>query len=474
MDGQVTFQRRCAQHGALPRRPVVEPPTEGGQVFLPHREARRHGVAAEAEQDVGAGGDALVQVEALHAAAAALALAVLIHRHHDDRASCLFHEAGGHDADDAGVPVPAPEQDDPVLEALRLSIQQLLRGPDDLHLGLLPLAVDVGQLMGQLLGPVFVLAEHQLQGCDGAVHPARRVDAGSDGIADVLRRHRPARKPHLFQQGAEAGPVGVLELAQTGFDDGAVLAGQGHNVGHRAHSGEVAAVFQHLLRWASVQRSAELEGHARAAQALEGAVVVCPAGIYDGHRLRQALVGQMVVGDDEVDAETGRKGGFLHRRDAVVHRDDEAASLIIDGLDGVLRQAVAVALPAGQHTLGAGPHPFEVLIEQGGGGHAVHIVVAEDHDGLALVDGSQDARAGLVHVGQEHGVAQLLLARQQCQRLGGVGDAPGSEDAGQQTGLLLLGRKDRAVFLLAPRPIVHALVFQLFGVLLGDGGGQLL
>ena len=29
-----------------------------------------------------------------------------------------------------------------------------MRGPDDLHLGLLPLAVDVGQLMGQLLGPV--------------------------------------------------------------------------------------------------------------------------------------------------------------------------------------------------------------------------------------------------------------------------------------------------------------------------------
>ena len=115
-----------------------------------------------------------------------------------------------------------------------------------------------------------------------------------------------------------------------------------------------------------------------------------------------------------------------------------------------------------------------MLVEQGGGGHAVHIVVAEDHDGLALVDGPQDARAGLVHVGQEHGVAQLLLARQQRQRLGGVGDAPGSEDAGQQTGLLLLGRKDRAVFLLAPRPIVHALVFQLFGVLLGDGGGQLL
>ena len=56
-----------------------KPLAERLQILFPHREARCHGVAAEAEQDVGAGGDALVQVEALHAAAAALALAVLIY-----------------------------------------------------------------------------------------------------------------------------------------------------------------------------------------------------------------------------------------------------------------------------------------------------------------------------------------------------------------------------------------------------------
>ena len=168
-----------------------------------------------------------MQVEALHAAAAALALAVLIYRHHDDRASGLFHKAGGHDADDAGVPVSAPEQDDPVFEAFRLSVQQFLRGFDDLHLRLLPLDVDVAQLMSQFFGPVFVFTEHQLQSGHGAVHPARRIKAGRDGVADVLCRHRLACKAHFFQKGAEAGSVRILQLAQTGFDDGAVLPVRG-------------------------------------------------------------------------------------------------------------------------------------------------------------------------------------------------------------------------------------------------------
>ena len=104
-----------------------------------------------------------------------------------------------------GVPVSAPEQDDPVFEAFRLSVQQLLRGFDDLHLRLLPLDVDVAQLMGQFGRPVFVLTEHQLQSGDSAVHPARRIDAGCDGVADVLCRHRLACKAHFFQRAQKPG-----------------------------------------------------------------------------------------------------------------------------------------------------------------------------------------------------------------------------------------------------------------------------
>ena len=83
----------------------------------------------------------------------------------------------------------------------------------------------------------------------------------------------------------------------------------------------------------------------------------------------------------------------------------------MDGLDGIFGKAVAIPFTAGQHTLDVGSHPLEVLVEQGGGGHAVHIVVTKDNNGLFPVDGIEDAGTGLVHVGQEHGVGQLLLAR---------------------------------------------------------------
>ena len=64
-----------------------------------------------------------MQVKALHAASAALALAVFINGDHDDRAAGAFHQPGRHDADDTGVPVPPPQQHDAVVQPLGLLLQ---------------------------------------------------------------------------------------------------------------------------------------------------------------------------------------------------------------------------------------------------------------------------------------------------------------------------------------------------------------
>ena len=154
----------------------------------------------------------------------------------------------------------------------------------------------------------------------------------------------------------------------------------------------------------------------------------------------------MVVGDDQIHAQRSRKVGFLHGRNAVVHRHDEGAALVVHGLDGVFRKAVAVPLAAGQHTLDGRAHALEVLVQQGGGSHAVHIVIAEHCNGLAVVDGLPDALTGGVHIGQQRGVGKLLLPCQQGQRFGGVGDAPGGKDARQQGVFLLLGSQHGLIF----------------------------
>ena len=194
MDGHVTGKGRCVQHRALPGSPVVQAAAQFGQVFFPDGKSRRHGMAAVAHQKVGAGADAGVQVEALHAASAALALAMLINGDHDDRASGAFHQPGRHDADDPGVPVPSPQQHDAVIQPLGLLLQQLFGSFEDLLLGLLSVGIDLVQFVRQFLGSVRVLTEHQLQSGNGVIHAACRVDAGRDGVADVLGGDGLARK----------------------------------------------------------------------------------------------------------------------------------------------------------------------------------------------------------------------------------------------------------------------------------------
>ena len=95
-----------------------------------------------------------------------------------------------------------------------LGLQLGLRGLGDLALGLLPGGVVSFSLCGQLGSAFLILTQHQLQGGHSAVHPARRVDAGGNGIADILGGHGLAAQPHLIQQGQKAGPVGVLQQVQ--------------------------------------------------------------------------------------------------------------------------------------------------------------------------------------------------------------------------------------------------------------------
>ena len=194
MDGYITGKRRGVQHRALPGSPLVQAAAQLGQVFFPDGKSRRHGVTAVAHQKVGTGADAGVQVEALHTAPAALALAVLVDGDHDDRASGAFHQPGRHDADDAGMPVPSPQQHDAVIQPLGLLFQQLFGSFEDLLLGLLPVGVDLVQFVRQFLGSVRVLTEHQLQSGNGVIHAACRIDAGRDGVADILGSDGLARK----------------------------------------------------------------------------------------------------------------------------------------------------------------------------------------------------------------------------------------------------------------------------------------
>ena len=77
------------------------------------------------------------------------------------------------------MPVPAPDQDDPVLQNGGLGLQLGLRGLGDLALGLLPGGVDLVQFMCQLGSAFLILTQHQLQGGHSAVGLLHLLSIGS-------------------------------------------------------------------------------------------------------------------------------------------------------------------------------------------------------------------------------------------------------------------------------------------------------
>ena len=136
---------------------------------------------------------------------------------------------------------------------------------------------------------------------------------------------------------------------------------------------------------------------------LEREAAVRTVGVDHGAGGGQLVLTFVVIGDDEVDAEGGGKGGLLHAGDAAVHGDDERDALLGKRADRIAAEAVALLNAAGnvhEHRRAAGA---EIIGQKAGGGDAVHVVIAEHGDGLAAGKRAVDARHGLVHVAHEEG-----------------------------------------------------------------------
>ena len=116
------------------------------------------------------------------------------------------------------------------------------------------------------------------------------------------------------------------------------------------------------------------------------------------HQIKAQLGGQLRLGPG---------------RNAVVHRDDEPVALIGQAADHLFGKPVALPFPAGQHTAHIRTHIAQMGVEQRRGGHAVHIVIAEHHHLLFIVNGAQNALHGFVHVLHEHGVGEGRILPQQ-------------------------------------------------------------
>ena len=116
----------------------------------------------------------------------------------------------------------------------------------------------------------------------------------------------------------------------------------------------------------------------------------------------------MMVGNDQPQAQRPGKAGLLLGGDAAVHGDEQAAAVVIKGLDGGGVQAIALAQTVGDVIGAVCPAGAQILDHDAGGGDAVHIVIAVDRDLHPVPEGAADLLHGQIHVLQQIGVVDPI------------------------------------------------------------------
>ena len=119
---------------------------------------------------------------------------------------------------------------------------------------------------------------------------------------------------------------------------------------------------------------------------------------------------------------------FVDGAGAAVDGDEEGGAVAVESRDGGRVEAVAFAEAIGDIGDDAGAQRAQRLGHEGDGGDAVDVEVAEDGDRLAGRRGAGEAGDGFVDIGQREGVA-LVVAVEECLRLGSGGDAAAFEEA---------------------------------------------
>ena len=250
-------------------------------VFL-HPQARRRRMAAAGQEQLAAGHERGVHVEARHAPHASRGHEPLMSPlgDHHDRAVIPLGQSPRHDADDSRVPAAVGQHERRV--GLRIELLQgLLRGCEqDAPLLGLAASVELVHVACEALGPGHVGRGQQLDPLGCLAEPAGRVEPRGQTKGDIFAFERPLLvQARELEQLGEPRPAPLPQALEAAADDDPVLVHQRHDVGHGAERGQADPAQEHLaepgrdlLRATGPRgdRPGELEGHARAAQLAEG------------------------------------------------------------------------------------------------------------------------------------------------------------------------------------------------------------
>ena len=432
---------------------VAQAALEVGKFFSGKGEADGKGVAAEASEEIGAGFDGGEEGEAVDRAARAVRDAIF---HADDEGGLggALDNARGENADDAAMPPIAVDHEEPVGCNFGVGAETGFDDGERSGLDVAAFAIEALQLCGQLDGTVGVARRKKLDDVGRDVHAAGGVDARGEAKGDIeagdLLACRVERSSG--EERAETGADGTAELTQAECGDGAIFAVEGHGVSDGGDGRHLEKAGQNFFAQASgiaakrfglvetgllKQRLGELERDGSAAEAFFGIGAARLIRVEDGegNGKRVVGVGQVVVGDDEVEAEAARGIGFSKRAHARVDGDDDANAFGLGRFKHARLHAIAVAEAMRNVKADVASQHFDGGFEKDDSDRAVDVVVAIEEDGLVRGDGAFETVDGGGHAPHQEWIVEVRgLGVEEGEGLGGGGDATRNEQLGEDEG----------------------------------------
>jgi len=377
-------------------------------------ETRSHRMAAEAQQQVLAGGDRRGNIDALHRSRRSPS-----HSHgsrirsarvggdQGNRPAIALHQAAGHDPDDPCGPIGAGEHECSMVQQRAVSLELglcLVR-----HAICEELAPRVQRLQVRRndarLGQV--RSRQQLNAAPRVGKTARRIEPRSQNEADVTLIEVGWMQLRGLEECLHAGPSRFPQTGQAGLSQVARVASQQCKVRDDAQRSQVS-VLPGLTLTAGplVERFRDLvcDAHTRKVDEGRGSVLCRQQlGVDDGRRIGQAIREIVMIGDDDVHALRAGEGNRIVGRNASVTGNDQPGPIRDHLVQCRQGDAVTFCLPQGDMIGHATAQLAQGCDEQGCRGLSIYVEVTPDANRFACLECAIDAGDGPRHARERVG-----------------------------------------------------------------------
>ena len=367
---------------------------ELGELCRRKRYAHGSVMAAEAREDVLAGGNRVEKVHIAHAAARAMGLIAFDGEENGGNAVAVG-EARGDDALHAFMPALARNHQRTL--ALEDALSLLGGNLGKLRFDGAALGVHVLKLGGKMRCLSKIIAKKQVKRQLSVTHTPCRVQARDDGEAQAGRGNGLVGKARSAQKRCDARARVLVDHAHTRAHQSAVLAAHGHKVGNSAKRRQIYQLAPQIrLAEPGANRLHHLQRHPRACKNRAGVVVALR--VNNRHANRHKIGRLVMIGDNHIDAALFEDLDLVLGGDAVVYRNHQIGVAGRRSIDGRLRKAVPFLETERDERSNAGAAFAQTARHKRGGGNAIEVEVAEHQDVLAVLDGCLDAVYRRLHV----------------------------------------------------------------------------